>query len=73
MISDPPDIRRVLRTGYPWRQRYYDKCAICGEDIYTGDKYIVLEGEKNHLECIRFNYSISDILDMCGWPIYEEV
>lgn len=40
----------------------FDKCSVCGNGIYRGQRFFDLKSERIHQDCIG-NLSVFDILD----------
>ena len=69
ILPDAPDIRRALRTGYPYSERY-PVCQYCGGDFGSAAYYV--ESEWVCSDCFRewvdhcFLTNRAELADMLG-------
>ncbi len=44
-------------------------CDECGEGIYSDDKYVDIDGNRYHLDCVE-DMSITDLLALLGVDVF---
>ena len=48
-----------------------EKCPVCGEYLYDGEKVADIGGKTYHLECLEEDFTVEEILTLTGTAVYE--
>lgn len=48
-----------------------EKCPVCGETIYDGERAADIGGKSYHLECLEEGFTVEEILTLTGTAVYE--
>jgi hypothetical protein len=46
-------------------------CSCCGEGITLGEKFVEINGEDYHYDCVVHSYTVDEILELVGIDVLE--